>query len=85
MKHFLLTNWYKLTTATTMLIFACAFFFFSVKSNNVIAGDKPPYKQNTNPPEHLWIVANNNGIFEVKWNPGLSKYECEAIFNELGR
>ena len=75
MKHFLLTNWCKLSSATAMLIFACALFIFSVKSNSVIAGDKPTYNHSENPPEDLWIVANNNGIFEVsgtQLNPSTS-------------
>lgn len=85
MKHFIITNWYKLTTATAMFIFACAFFVFALKDNVAIAGSNPLHKQTENPPANVWMLANDKGIYEITWDVVFSRYKCDKIFNENGQ
>lgn len=83
MKHFIVINWYRLITASAMLIFAIAFFVFVLQNNPAKAGipaSKETEQQNS------WIVANEKGIFEVTWNKNrYPNYECNIIFNGNGK
>jgi hypothetical protein len=86
MKHFLLTNWYKLITASAMLIFACAFFIYAVKNNSAVAGPNKPesIEQADHTPAELWFVANDSGIYAVSWNTTYRRYLCNRIFTASG-
>jgi len=77
MKDFLLANWYKLITATCMLIIACGFFVFAVKHNTAKAGAPAPaiYNQATN----TWVVTMGNKFYEVTWHSLGRTYSCREI------
>jgi hypothetical protein len=83
MRKFIIINWYRLITATAMLIFSIAFFIFVVKNNSANAGNFSDKKTQQG---DRWIVANQKGIFEVTWNANeYPKYKCKWIFNENGK
>ena len=83
MKLFIIANWYRLTTASAMLIFALAFLIFVLKNNVAIAGI-PANKQNEKQLENVWIVAKGNGIYEVTWDK-FNSYKCKMICDGSGR
>ena len=86
MKHFIITNRYRLTTVLAMLIFALAFFVFVLKYNVARAGN-PPRQLTEQQQSNIWIVANGKGIYEVTLNnvDGRKTHSCKRLFDENGK
>ncbi len=83
MKQFIATNWYKLLTATAMLIFSCAFFVFAVRSNTAKAGTPNALPDSAPSPANTWIVVKGDTVYEVTWDEIYRSYKCEAVCNSL--
>ena len=81
MKQFIVTNWYRLMTATAMIISAFAFFVFSL--NNNVANAGAPHTQSNPSPANAWMVVKGNTVYEVTWDKSISKYKCNAVCNSL--
>jgi len=79
MKTFLSTNWYKLTTAIAMLLFAFGFSVFALKYNTAKAGTPAaaPFSGKDQTTQQ-WMVGIGNSIYEVTYNsdeyPKFKKY-----------
>ena len=78
MKNFIPSNWYRLITATAMLIFACAVFTSALK-NNVAKAGAPNNQASTPAPADTWIVVKGNTVYEATWNRSLHNYQCRAV------
>ncbi len=75
MKHFIITNWFKLVTATAMMVFACAFMIFVIKNNEAKAGI--PNNQIAPSPTNTWIVVKRDAVYEVTWDKYSHEYKCK--------
>ncbi len=75
MKHFIATNWYRLITATAILIFACTVFVFAITNNVVKAG--VPGAASDPSPANVWMVVKGNAVYEVTWDRFKKEYNCK--------
>ena len=80
MKQFIAVNWYRLITASALLIFACSFFVLVLKNNVAKAGI--PNTQPDSAPTNTWVVVKGNTVYEVTWNK-FSGYKCKPVCNTL--
>jgi len=82
MKQFIITNWYKLMTASAMLVFALSFFVFVIKNNVAKAGvpNTPPAAPS---PSNTWMVVKGNTVYEVTWDRFTNSFKCEPVCNGL--
>ena len=77
MKLFIITNWYKLTIATAMMVFACAFMTFVIKNNEAKAGI--PNSQIAPSPTNTWMAVKGNTVYEVTRDRYSHEYKCNPV------
>jgi hypothetical protein len=80
MRSSILKNWYKLSIAFSLLLFAFGFLIFSVKYNTAFAGNPIPPALNKNMEDQTWIVGAGNSIYEVTYSASFKKYETKKIW-----